>query len=197
MARHVLDTYFKDTPNPMVRHHLDSYRDLLVNKIPAFIRGMNPLTLNLGDTRFIKVYIGGKEGNVTYVTPTDEIGNAILPHQCRLDNKTYSLDIRMNIEIEYIFEENHPTIDGICSVFDQTSQNYECMVIHNNAKSNKITDQVFWYKAAEHPPFRLCDDSLWVNNAPFSSTILGGDDFDPSKVQKRNAGPQVWVKKTA
>ena len=22
-----------------------------------------------------------------------------------------------------------------------------------------------------------------------------GDDFDPTKVQKRNAGPQVWVKK--
>jgi len=109
MARHVLDTYFKDTPNPMVRHHLDSYRDLLVNKIPAFIRGMNPLTLNLGDTRFIKVYIGGKEGNVNYVTPTDEIGNAILPHQCRLDNKTYSLDIRMNIEIEYIFDKDIET----------------------------------------------------------------------------------------
>jgi len=41
----------------------------------------------------------------------------------------------------------------------------------------------------------MCDDSLWANNQPFSSTMLGGDDFDPSKVQKRNAGPQVWVKK--
>jgi hypothetical protein len=41
----------------------------------------------------------------------------------------------------------------------------------------------------------MCDDSLWANNQPFSSTMLGGDEFDASKVQKRNAGPQVWVKK--
>lgn len=103
IARHVLETYFNDTANPLVRHHLDSYRDLLMTKIPNFISGMNPLTLNLGDTRFIKVYIGGKKADeIKYVHPRDEIGNPILPHQCRLDNKTYSIDIRMNVDIEYV-----------------------------------------------------------------------------------------------
>ena len=29
---------------------------------------------------------------------------------------------------------------------DQCTENYECLVINNNAKSNKLTDQVFWYK---------------------------------------------------
>ena len=106
VARHVLDTYFKDTPNPLVRHHLDSYRDLLDIKIPSFIAGMNPLTLNLGDTRFIKVYIGGKTSkNIAYVPLTDEIGNAVLPHQCRLDNRTYLFDIVVSVEIDYIFDK--------------------------------------------------------------------------------------------
>ena len=105
IARHVLDTYFKDTSNPLVRHHLDSFGDMLSVKIPNFITGMNPLTLNLGDTRFIKVYIGGKKGGeIFYSPPVDEIGNAVLPHQCRLDNKTYALDIRMNLDIEYVFD---------------------------------------------------------------------------------------------
>ena len=30
---------------------------------------------------------------------------------------------------------------------DQCTENYECLVISNNAKSNKLEDQIFWYKA--------------------------------------------------
>ena len=102
VARHVFDTYFKDTTNPLVRHHLDSYRDLLRTKIPTFLAGMNPHELNLGDGRFIRIFLGGRKGDeITYHPPVDETGNAILPHQCRLDNKTYALTIRMNVEIEY------------------------------------------------------------------------------------------------
>jgi DNA-directed RNA polymerase II subunit RPB2 len=110
IARHVLDTYFRDTTNPLVRHHLDSFRDLLSIKIPNFIVGMNPISLNLGDTRFINIYIGGKNGDkLTYLPPVDEIGNAILPHQCRLDNKTYALDIRMDVDVEYVFDKTTET----------------------------------------------------------------------------------------
>jgi len=110
MARHLLDTFFKDVSNPLVRHHLDSYSDLLSIKIPNFIRGMNPRTLNLGDDRYIKVYIGGKSGDdFIYSPPVDELGNAILPHQCRLDNKTYALDIRTKIDIEYVYGKETET----------------------------------------------------------------------------------------
>lgn len=110
IARHVFDTYFRDTTNPLVRHHLDSFRDMLSIKIPTFIMGMNPLSLNLGDGRFINVFIGGKTSKeLFYSPPTDEVGNAVLPHQCRLDNKTYSLDIRMNIDIEYIIDKTIET----------------------------------------------------------------------------------------
>jgi DNA-directed RNA polymerase II subunit RPB2 len=111
VARHVLESYFRDTPNPLVRHHLDSFRDLLAVKIPNFISGMNPLTLDLGDTRYIRVYIGGKKSDqITYSPPVDEVGNAILPHQCRLDNKTYAFDIRITVEIEYDFGDETKTV---------------------------------------------------------------------------------------
>jgi DNA-directed RNA polymerase II subunit RPB2 len=110
IARHVFDTYFHDTTNPLVRHHLDSFRDMLMIKIPKFIEGMNPISLNLGDGRFINVFIGGKDSNeIVYSPPIDELGNAILPHQCRLDNKTYALDIRMNMDIEYVIDKTIET----------------------------------------------------------------------------------------
>jgi hypothetical protein len=82
-----------------------------------------------------------------------------------------------------------------CQFMDQCTENYECIVVANGVQSNKLDDQVFWYKATDHPPFRMCDDSLWANNHPFSSTMLAGEDFDLSKVEKKSAGPKVWVKK--
>lgn len=106
IARHVFERYFQDNTNPLVRHHLDSFSDLLSTKIPNFIRGKNPLALNLAENRIVHVYIGGKDGKaIRYSPPVDELGNAILPHMCRLSNMTYSLQIRVDIEIEYIFAD--------------------------------------------------------------------------------------------
>jgi len=105
MAQHVFNTYFRDTPNPLVRHHLDSYADLLKTKIPKYIEGTNPRHLLLEDGRTIDVYIGGKKSDkITYSPPVDETGNAFLPHMCRLENKTYALEIRADIDIEYTID---------------------------------------------------------------------------------------------
>lgn len=106
IARHVFSTYFKDTTNPLVRHHLDSFSDLLTTKIPNFIKGSNPQRLVADENRTIDVYIGGKNGDkIRYKPPTDETDGtltSVLPHSCRLENKTYALEIRVDIDIEYI-----------------------------------------------------------------------------------------------
>ena len=57
-----------------------------------------------------------------------------------------------------------PTFDIFNQVMDSCTENFECIVIHNGAKSNKLEDQVFWYKAADHQDFRLCLDSFWEKN---------------------------------
>ena len=49
-----------------------------------------------------------------------------------------------------------------CQVMDQCTENYECLVINNNAKSNKLSDQVFWYKAEKRPDFKIGADSYWL-----------------------------------
>jgi hypothetical protein len=54
---------------------------------------------------------------------------------------------------------------------------------------------VFWYKASDHPPFRLCDQALWADNRPFHSTMLSTDQYNPDALKKK-ATPSVWVKKT-
>jgi hypothetical protein len=88
-----------------------------------------------------------------------------------------------------------PTFEMFCQFMDQCTENYECLVICNGVSSNKLEDQVFWYKAAEHPPFKLCDDTLWVDNKPFSSAMLSQDEFDPMAIKKKNNSPWIHVRK--
>jgi hypothetical protein len=118
-------------------------------------------------------------------------------------------NLRTNIDFVFILRENNisnrkriydnyagmfPTFDMFCQFMDQCTEKYECLVIANGVQSNKLDDQVFWYKASDHPGFKLCDDSLWQGNQSFSSTMLTGDEYDASKLQKKSATP-VWVKK--
>lgn len=119
-------------------------------------------------------------------------------------------NLRTNVDFVFILRENilsnrrriyenyagmFPTFEMFCSFMDQCTENFECLVICNNVNSNRLEDQVFWYKAADHPPFRLCDSSLWMDNRPFQSAMLSADEYNPLTMKKKNAGPSVWVKK--
>ena len=87
-----------------------------------------------------------------------------------------------------------PTLELFCSVMDQTTENYECLVIHNNAKSSKINEQIYWYKAENRPAFKLGSKEFWEKSKELCSD--DEDEFDASKAKKKNAGPQVTVKKS-
>jgi hypothetical protein len=118
-------------------------------------------------------------------------------------------NLRTNVDFVFVLRENilgnrrriyenyagmFPTFEMFCDFMDQCTENYECLVICNNVSSNRLEDQVFWYKADDHPPFRLCDSSLWVDNRPFQSAMLLSSEYDPANF-KKNKGPSIWVKK--
>ena len=101
-ARHVCNTYYTTTLNPIVQHHVDSYNDFVERRIPVFLKASNPINLVLGDDRAIRVYLGGKEGKVLgYRPPLDDLGSAVMPNTCRVENKTYFVDCFGDVEIEY------------------------------------------------------------------------------------------------
>jgi DNA-directed RNA polymerase II subunit RPB2 len=111
-AKHVVDVFYRDTPNPITQHHIDSFDDLLTRRIPTFLKASNPIQLLIPeDGRAIRVYVGGRDGTaVSYATPTDELENAVLPNTCRLENKTYAIDVRATLEIEYSFPNRDPIV---------------------------------------------------------------------------------------
>jgi hypothetical protein len=103
-------------------------------------------------------------------------------------------NLRTNIDYVFILRENivsnrrklyeqyagmFPDFDSFCQVMNQCTENYECLVIDNNAKSNKLEDQVFWYKAAPRQDFRLCSPELWAQSAAHARDDNEEEDFDP------------------
>lgn len=53
------------------------------------------------------------------------------------------------------------TFEIFCKIMDECTEDYECIVIDNTTKSNKLTDQVFWYKASPHEEFRIGHSQFW------------------------------------
>jgi hypothetical protein len=118
-------------------------------------------------------------------------------------------NLRTNIDYVFILREPYinnrkkiyenyagmfPTFESFCQVMDQCTENYECLVINNNAKSNKLTDQIFWYKAESHTNFKLGSKEYWE----LSKNLPDDDDdvqYDPSK-SKKSSGPIIQVKKS-
>jgi hypothetical protein len=119
--------------------------------------------------------------------------------------------LRTNIDYVFILREPYianrkriyenyagmfPTFESFSQVMDQCTENFECLVINNNSKSNKLQDQVFWYKADEHNDFRLGSKEFWELSKQINDDEDDGEQYDPNNVKKRGQGPKIAVKKS-
>lgn len=118
-------------------------------------------------------------------------------------------NLRTNIDYVFILRENYtsnrkrifeqfagmfPSFEIFCQVMDQCTENYECLVIHNNATSNKLEDQVFWYKAETHPDFQIGSPAIWAyNNEKYKA--FDDDDEDELDLTGKKRGPVITVNK--
>ena len=117
-------------------------------------------------------------------------------------------NLRTNIDYVFILREPYisnrkriyenyagmfPTFEAFCTVMDQCTENFECLVIKNCAKSNKLHDQIFWYKAESHKDFKLGSKEFWEISKEMNSDDEE-EQYDPSKSAKR--GPNIKVKKS-
>jgi hypothetical protein len=81
-------------------------------------------------------------------------------------------DLRKSIDYVFIFRDNNistrkrifesyaamfPSFEIFCSVMDQCTDNYECLVIIDTSSktTNEFQDQVFYYKAELHEDFKM------------------------------------------
>jgi len=108
-------------------------------------------------------------------------------------------NLRTNIDFVFILREPYinnrkriyenyagmfPTFESFCQIMDQCTENYECLVINNNSKSNKLTDQIFWYKAEQRSAFKLGSKAYWEMSDRMKPTDDDEAAYDPSAAKK-------------
>ena len=119
-------------------------------------------------------------------------------------------DLRANVDYIFILRENvvqnreklyksffgiFPTFDMFNQVMSKCTENYECLVLDNTSKSNKIEDCVYWYKAKVRKNFRVGSPAIWaMHKQKYSPSGGGGNNKnDPNNVRRNRNSNEVNV----
>jgi DNA-directed RNA polymerase beta subunit len=135
----LIDKYFTDNPQCLVRHHIESYNDFFKNGIFKIFKEKPPIRIN---TRFDKeindyrsqciMYFGGKDGSKIYfgkpVIYDDNNNHYMFPNEARLRNMSYGMTIHYDVEVEFIDilgKEEAPKIVGLGDLDEYSSSDDE------------------------------------------------------------------------
>ena len=109
----IIDKYFQDNPQALVRHHIDSFNDFYKNGIYQIFREKNPIVLysklDPNTNEYMsqcKMYMGGKDGSKIYfgkpVIFDNEKPHYMYPNEARLRDMNYSMTIHYDVDVEFI-----------------------------------------------------------------------------------------------
>ena len=109
----IIDSHFRDNPQSLVRHHVDSYNDFYKTSIFQIFREKNPVRISsqldekTGEFKTeCNLYFGGKSGDRIYfgkpVIYDDDNAHYMFPNEARLRNMTYGMTIHYDVEVEFI-----------------------------------------------------------------------------------------------
>jgi len=109
----IIDKYFEDNPQCLVRHHVESYNDFFKNGIFQIFKEKNPIRIqtrfddSINDYRSQCImYFGGKDGSKIYfgkpIIYDEKDSHYMYPNEARLRNMTYGMTIHYDVEIEFI-----------------------------------------------------------------------------------------------
>ena len=113
----IIDSYFKDNPDILVKHHLDSYNDFFNHKLEEIFKQNNPITLQkekIEGTNVFRyecnLYLGGKEGKSIYygkpiIYDDEDNVHYMYPNEARLRNMTYGFAIHYDVDVDIIVRE--------------------------------------------------------------------------------------------
>jgi DNA-directed RNA polymerase II subunit RPB2 len=112
----IIDKMFKENPNFLIKHHIDSYNNFFSKGIINIFKSSNPfkycaeLDPKLGYKYNTEIFLGGKNGDQIYYgkpiiidknSDGSEREHYMIPNEARLRNMTYAFTIHYDVIIEY------------------------------------------------------------------------------------------------
>ena len=115
----IIDTYFRDNPENLVAHHLESYNDFFQYGINRIFKENNPVRFiepdSVGKTHPNEclLYLGGKDGSKIYfgkpIIYDESQTHYMYPNDARLRNMTYGVTIQYDVDVEIIYNDKEET----------------------------------------------------------------------------------------
>ena len=108
----IINSHFRDNPQSLVTHHIESYNDFFNNGIFQIFKEKNPIRISSKydekTNQFLnncELYLGGKTGKRIYfgkpVINDEDRVHYMYPNEARLRNMTYSMTIHYDVEVEF------------------------------------------------------------------------------------------------
>ena len=115
VAKVLLDRYFKTTPYPYTRHHIDSYDQFMATDLIHIVQSKNPILIlkdllpqeeNTYQYK-VEIFVGGESGTELEIgTPTHLVGDTprlLFPNEARLRNLTYASPVTANLLVRITY----------------------------------------------------------------------------------------------
>ena len=108
----IIDKFFKDDPQVLVRHHIDSFNDFYNNGLQKTMKEMNPIKLQKEQdekTREFRrkcfLYMGGKDADKIYygkpMIYDEDRQHYMYPNEARMRNMNYGMTIHVDVEVDF------------------------------------------------------------------------------------------------
>ena len=171
ISRRLIDTYFKTTPYPYTRHHIDSYDQFINKDLISIIQSNNPILIlkdliDETDNTYrykVEIFIGGENGTEIEIgTPTVSLQNTkdvriLFPNEARLRNLTYASSVYATIIVKIKYTEmvgkNKQVVD--LDIAPDTFQKFEIfkipIMLHSKYCILNKKPKEFLYQAGECP----------------------------------------------
>ena len=120
----IIDTYFRDNPENLVSHHLESYDDFFQNGLHRIFKENNPVKFIEPESAGKKkpneclLYLGGKDGTKIYfgkpIIYDETQTHYMYPNDARLRDMTYGITIQYDVDVEFnINDGEEPTTETL------------------------------------------------------------------------------------
>ena len=118
----IIETFFNDNPQILVKHHIDSYNDFFRTGLKQILKERNPIILQKEqnpDTKQYKyrceLYLGGIDGSKVYygkpVIYDENREHLMYPNEARLRNMNYGMTIHYDLEVKYFIEDDEGKVN--------------------------------------------------------------------------------------
>lgn len=116
----ILNLYFSSNPAFMTQHHLESYNDFIMHKIPAIVKNLNPFLVikstATGKPVRIEVFVGGLLASPNdaprlyldkpeWTAPLESAPRPLYPNEARLYDRSYVSHLYADIDVRFVVQD--------------------------------------------------------------------------------------------